>query len=166
MTKGGEEKLTVLHVVWHHSHDLWGLPRKLCETNVPWGRRRSSLIGLSALCYVLPSLVDASRRRAMLWVLQAALCFWSDYIDTGKFGVSHLLDKMLASALTFYVVAVGLAELGLPLVLLLGAPTFFCLAVSSKRRIDKDFRGYAIYHSLWHLTSSLACAYTLLKTSQ
>mmetsp|Transcript_13816 Transcript_13816/g.46066 ORF Transcript_13816/g.46066 Transcript_13816/m.46066 type:complete len:88 (+) Transcript_13816:57-320(+) len=59
--------------------------RQSSQTNIPWGTRRSHLIGASALCYALPAVHDGlhANPRLILWLLQALACFWSDYVDSG-----------------------------------------------------------------------------------
>ena len=61
-----------------------GVWAALCTTNVPWGTRRSPLIGGSALAYLAPAALDAARApphrrpaRAALFAAQALACFWS-----------------------------------------------------------------------------------------
>lgn len=136
--------------------------RSLCATNVPWGTRRSTLIGLSASCYLLPSLVDDGLRR-WFWVVQALVCFWSDYVDSGRWGVSHLVDKVLASSLTVYVIWLACITQGFVFVAVLALPTFTCLGLSTRARKRGQFQRYSIYHALWHLTSSISCVITLTR---
>mmetsp|Transcript_13483 Transcript_13483/g.54089 ORF Transcript_13483/g.54089 Transcript_13483/m.54089 type:complete len:174 (-) Transcript_13483:293-814(-) len=66
----------------------------LCATNVPWGPRRSPLIGLSAAFYLFPALVDLVRRnpRGLVWVAQAVVCFWSRHFGfIPSFGVRAII---------------------------------------------------------------------------
>merc|ERR1712224_762003 len=83
-----------------------GTVSQLCRTNCPanWGTSRSTLIGVSALCYAAPAVVDAldGNPRCLVWFLQVLACFWSDYVDSGRVAYSHLFDRLLAPTLCCY----------------------------------------------------------------
>mmetsp|Transcript_6783 Transcript_6783/g.10052 ORF Transcript_6783/g.10052 Transcript_6783/m.10052 type:complete len:233 (+) Transcript_6783:1793-2491(+) len=138
---------------------------KACASNIPWGPQRSMLIGISAVFYLIPALLDSNSARAYLWFTQATVCFWSDFLDSGRFALSHLIDKLLAASLTLYIISLALLYQGLVYVILLATPTFLCFGLSASRRNANDPLGYARFHALWHLTSSLSCAFTLHKLS-
>lgn len=136
------------------SKNLWDAWSK---TNVPWGPRRSSLIGVSALFFLLPWCVDGR----FIWALQAWICFHSDYLDSGRHSASHAFDRILAHLLVGAVLFVGLRHLGVLYVVVLSTPTFFFFSRSGRRRRAGDFHGYARYHFLWHLAAGSSAALTL-----
>ena len=69
---------------------LMTLINKASQTNCPWGTQRSHLIGVSAVFYAFPAVLDLrdGSPRFVLWLLQAWACFWSDYL-TRRSGVPH-----------------------------------------------------------------------------
>ena len=129
---------------------LMTLINKASQTNCPWGTQRSHLIGVSAVFYAFPAVLDLrdGSPRFVLWLLQAWACFWSDYLDSGRFGYSHAFDKALASSLTLYVVALAL-------------PTFGCYGLGTAARKAGDFARYARWHALWHLCGGCVAVLTL-----
>ncbi|KAJ1453913.1 hypothetical protein M885DRAFT_255893 [Pelagophyceae sp. CCMP2097] len=137
--------------------------RQSSQTNIPWGTRRSHLIGASALCYALPAVHDGlhANPRLILWLLQALACFWSDYVDSGKAAISHFYDKCLASTLVTYVVYLALVHRGPVFVAVLAAPTFWCYGRSTASRRAGDESSYAVWHSLWHLCGGVVSVLTL-----
>ena len=94
------------------------------------------MIGVSAICYVAPAVVDAmdGRPRLFVWLLQALACFWSDYIDSGRFGYSHCFDKIVASMLCLYIAGIVLKHGGLLFGIILAVPTFTCYGFSTAAR--------------------------------
>ena len=142
---------------------LMSLINKASQTNCPWGTQRSHLIGVSAVCYAFPAVLDLrdGSPRFVLWLLQAWACFWSDYLDSGRFGYSHAFDKALASSLTLYVVALALAHRGPLFVVALALPTFGCYGLGTAARKAGDFARYARWHALWHLCGGCVAVLTL-----
>jgi hypothetical protein len=126
---------------------------KMSATNCPWGTQRSHLIGISSICYAAPAVVDLANGnpRFILWLLQVVACFWSDYIDSGRFGYSHFYDKVLASTLTLYTIHSGLMSRGILFVMALAVPTFGCFGLSNAARKANDFNRYIFFHCLWHV---------------
>jgi FtsH-binding integral membrane protein len=142
---------------------LMTLINKASQTNCPWGTQRSHLIGVSAVFYAFPAVLDLrdGSPRFVLWLLQAWACFWSDYLDSGRFGYSHAFDKALASSLTLYVVALALAHRGPLFVVALALPTFGCYGLGTAARKAGDFARYARWHALWHLCGGCVAVLTL-----
>lgn len=139
------------------------LVNKMSQTNCPWGTRRSHLIGVSAVCYAAPAVLDLmdGSPRFVVWVVQALACFWSDYVDSGRFGYSHCFDKVLAPSLTLYIIYLALVFRGPVFVVALAVPTFACYFHAQARRRRGDFDGYALFHSLWHVWGGAVAVATL-----
>lgn len=151
----------------------------MSQTNVPWGTRRSKLLGLSAACYLLPALVDQAYGRKFLWAAQAVACFWcvcfqkcgsyrpqlfrSDFIDTGKRAMSHAIDKVLATSMVAYVAWFAFTSRGVLFVVAMASPPLAAYVLGTRARRRGCFKSYTYYHSLWHLIGGLVAAYALLQ---
>ena len=135
----------------------------MSKTNCLWGTERSLLIGVSAICYVAPAVLDAidGRPRLFVWLLQALACFWSDYIDSGRYGFSHCFDKILAFTLTIHVAGIALKNGGLLYAITIAIPTFGCYGLSTAARKAGNRDRYALFHSLWHLCGAIVTVATL-----
>lgn len=135
----------------------------MSKTNCPWGTERSNLIGVSAICYAAPAVVDVmnGRGRAVVWLLQALACFWSDFVDSGRYGISHCFDKILASTLTLYIIRMALVHRGPMFVISLAMPTFGCYGLSTAARRANNYDRYALFHSLWHVCGGVVAVLTL-----
>jgi hypothetical protein len=84
----GDEEVLVASSRWlkQMKGGILSVVTAMSKSNCPWGRERSRLIGVSALCYAAPAVTDwmGGNPRFVVWVIQAVACFWSDYIDSGQ----------------------------------------------------------------------------------
>ena len=145
-----------------------GVWASLCSTNVPWGTRRSLLIGGSAFAYLGPAVLDAARApphffpaRAALFGAQALACFWSDYVDSGRYAASHAIDRVLAPLMVVAVIGAGLARVGVSYVGLVALPTLATHHLSGRARRRGAFKAYTLWHALWHCLGGAAASLSL-----
>jgi len=125
-----------------------------------WGDQHSALPGLSALCYLLPLLPLYLRGRLWempLWVLQATAAALSDGVYPGRPSVWHAIDRLVATAMTALNCSKPLwlcscedaCRLWCALCIPLALWCFFC------SKAARDFRGFVVYHTLWHAVGGL-----------
>ncbi|KAL8441924.1 hypothetical protein Emag_006802 [Eimeria magna] len=157
-------------------------------TSYKWGKRRSRLVGLSCLVYLLPYLClsssssssssssgsSISRKQAesYMWLCVTFFSFLSDYVFSGQRhsrGVRalHLADRWLASAAlllqcTFNLRLWFLASVSTGsagLLLIL-----FCCLVKYIGVLAHTFTQYAWAHSAWHLAGAASrCVMVFLE---
>ena len=138
---------------------------RFSATNLPWGRRRSNIMGASALCYLIPlPFINTSGAFQLtfqfLFAFQCVLCFVSDFLYSGVPHWSHGVDKCHASALLVFIIAVG--GIGIhPTYPLVAIAPLFCWQQGKTAVKMKDWDGYVLYHSLWHLIGGALLALTV-----
>uniref|UniRef100_A0A0G4FTN3 Uncharacterized protein n=1 Tax=Chromera velia CCMP2878 TaxID=1169474 RepID=A0A0G4FTN3_9ALVE len=140
-------------------HHLTSLP-----TEYKWGKRRSTLVGVSCLMFVLPGICvwPLCRKEALLWFSCAVTSTASDYFYSGyrerPFDrMVHYCDKWLASVtLLWVIVSISMQTAGrdwnaLGVGVLLVVASLYCLVHS---RTAQTFEQRNLWHSLWHAVAT------------
>jgi len=135
------------------------------STALPF-QQRSILVGLSCFMFMLPVPYATSKER-YLWIAQSVLSFSSDFIYTGRYSISHGMDRIFASFMTLYCLVwamlsfPGYTKLAVPFLLYF---TTVCIVKSKRAANRRERHAYEFYHALWHFLAGLTCCLiTLVK---
>ena len=127
------------------------------KTKLQWIPRRSLCIGVTSFCYAAPFVWGAWP----LYLLQALPSFMSDFVMTGKDSWWHPADRTLAisnSILTVISAFWAIQWWGVPLLVI---ATYINYGLSVFFIRNKNFSGYEIAHTLWHLVGSASISYVV-----
>lgn len=124
------------------------------QSSLPWGHRRSKLIGSTCFAFLLPIpllLKSCCPFAAFMLAVVTVSSFSSDYVYTGVESRSHLLDRALAPvALITNIYAIyGLFG---PIWPLLSVIAVKCHIIAMYYSKHNNYQKFVIFHSLWHLT--------------
>lgn len=142
---------------------IWAFYTRCSEYR--WGKRRSRIIGLSSLMYVLPSLAlfPVCHWEAWLWALVSVLSFNADYVFAGMrdslwICAAHMIDRYVAS-LMLGVQIVWNIPLWFSKGIVPGATGTLLIVISCiLKYVGERTRSYdrhVVYHSAWHLVGGL-----------
>ena len=142
---------------------IGGMTEEFRSSGLPWSGHecRSVIAGGSGVLYCLPALFCSSNPlEQCIWLTQALISVMADYVYVGGDSWIHGIDRFFATANTF--VVIFRAALGLKIITTTIAVipiSTFILANRSKQLMD--LQGWIYFHFLWHLTSSIAVAFTV-----
>jgi hypothetical protein len=140
-----------------------GMTEEFRSSGLPWSGHecRSLIAGGSGVLYCLPALFcNSNPLEQSIWLTQALISVMADYVYVGGDSWIHGIDRFFATANTF--VVIFRAALGLKIITTTIAVipiSTFILANRSKQLMD--LQGWIYFHFLWHLTSSIAVAFTV-----
>lgn len=140
-----------------------GMTEEFRSSGLPWSGHecRSLIAGGSGVLYCLPALFcNSNPLEQSIWLTQALISVMADYVYVGGVSWIHGIDRFFATANTLLVIF--RAALGLKIITTTIAviPIYtFILANQSKQIMD--LQGWIYLHFLWHLTSSIAVAFTV-----
>jgi hypothetical protein len=142
---------------------IGGMTEEFRSSGLPWSGHecRSVIAGGSGVLYCLPALFCSSNPlEQCIWLTQALISVMADYVYVGGDSWIHGIDRFFATANTF--VVIFRAALGLKIITTTIAVipiSTFILANRSKQLMD--LQGWIYFHFLWHITSSIAVAFTV-----
>mmetsp|Transcript_20042 Transcript_20042/g.32841 ORF Transcript_20042/g.32841 Transcript_20042/m.32841 type:complete len:212 (+) Transcript_20042:122-757(+) len=124
------------------------------QSSLPWGHRRSTMIGMSCFLFLLPipCLIKSCCpfAAAMLFVVTVS-SFSSDYLYSGVESWSHLFDRALAPIAFVSNIHAVYSLFGIMWLL----PAVLCVkchVMAMYYSKQNNYDQFVIFHSLWHAT--------------
>lgn len=125
------------------------------QTKMGWIPRRSIPIAATSFCYALPFLWGAWP----MYVLQVVPSFMSDYVMIGRESYWHPIDRSLALFNSIFTITTAFWAIEWWEVLLLALATYSNYFASVYFTRHKNFLGFEISHTIWHLVGSASISY-------
>merc|ERR1719150_2363157 len=118
-------------------------------TNVNFEVKKLWIIGLTCPLFLL-CCIHPNQFWKIMFAFQAFVCFWSDYMTSGEYSISHGIDRWFAK-LNFIYVAFYLGFLNMPLLkfFMLVVPPFISFVLSMHAIKTKNGAAYLFWHSMW-----------------
>lgn len=125
------------------------------KTSLPWKLIKSKFIGFSSMCYMIPAfLLNGSTfiliMIKIIWIFQAIVSYYSDYIYSGITHISHGIDRWVSSILVFIMIIIATIIINPIEYLLFLIPIFF-LQMGKYCAKNNKWNGYVFYHTGWHI---------------
>mmetsp|Transcript_21269 Transcript_21269/g.30452 ORF Transcript_21269/g.30452 Transcript_21269/m.30452 type:complete len:216 (-) Transcript_21269:105-752(-) len=126
------------------------------QSSLPWGHRRSTMIGISCFLFLLPIpclIKSCCPFAAFMLACVFVSSFSSDYLYSGVESWSHLFDRVLAPIAFLSNIYAVYSLFGIIWAFLsLVAVKCHLMAMYHSKRNNYD--EFVIYHSLWHATGA------------
>mmetsp|Transcript_29666 Transcript_29666/g.59632 ORF Transcript_29666/g.59632 Transcript_29666/m.59632 type:complete len:209 (+) Transcript_29666:235-861(+) len=126
------------------------------QSSLPWGHKRSTMIGISCFLFLLPIpclFKSCCPFAAFMLAVVTVSSFSSDYLYSGVESWSHLFDRALAPIAFFSNIHAVYSLFGIIWVL----PAIIavkCHVMAMYHSKQNNYDRFVIFHSLWHATGA------------
>jgi len=135
---------------------------KFGHTSLPF-QEKSLLVGISCFSFMLPILF-CQRENIWLWIFQSLISFASDYVYSGRYSITHGIDRVFAVSMTIYTAIWAILSFPLHLLFLVPVLLFcctICIVKSKAAAKEKNRVAYEFYHCLWHFLAGPTGAFVI-----
>mmetsp|Transcript_11030 Transcript_11030/g.16838 ORF Transcript_11030/g.16838 Transcript_11030/m.16838 type:complete len:209 (+) Transcript_11030:71-697(+) len=126
------------------------------QSSLPWGHKRSTMIGMSCFLFLLPIpclIKSCCPFAAFMLAVVTVSSFSSDYLYSGVESWSHLFDRVLAPIAFFSNIHAVYSLFGIMWVIL-SSVAVKCHLMAMHHSKRNNYDQFVIYHSLWHATGA------------
>mmetsp|Transcript_15976 Transcript_15976/g.27173 ORF Transcript_15976/g.27173 Transcript_15976/m.27173 type:complete len:209 (-) Transcript_15976:1724-2350(-) len=126
------------------------------QSSLPWGHKRSTMIGISCFLFLLPIpclFKSCCPFAALMLAVVTVSSFSSDYLYSGVESWSHLFDRAMAPIAFFSNIHAVYSLFGIMWVL----PAIIavkCHVMAMYHSKQNNYDKFVIFHSLWHATGA------------